>query len=910
MQPRPRGRVDFIDRHTTSFVRTYVRITSLTTLVLAACSGSAPPRSVPPPPVARASAAERPPPLPGPAIAAEPVASTTETPELIAPLDPEPQVTDRCILSTRYPDLTKWTDADVEPRVFDSENGGRSLDELGEEARSKVPISGVCDVRTRDKVEHAIVSEPGGKLGAAKPWDHHTSVTYRDLVANALELTADEQHQLDRDGMVVPARLGYATFASAYYDIHRAQLPIFVSADSIMHAIYASHDVLLARLESQELVGRLDRALALMHCQIATIKDYPKEVAQDLDLYLTVARTLLANAVVRSELGQTSRATELADLIRRAGALTKVELFGRERAFDASMYTPRGHYAGDPELEAYFRTAMWMSRLELNLVSRDTRSSTPGIIPNPAETPREAVDALALADLAQRTGALTDLAAIDRAWAAFAGGREDVSLEELVKLRKQANIGKLEIPGSADKLRKTIGTRFPRTVNVFPNPNVPNLPVIATAIGPRITPDTVALGALPSSTDPNEAAANLGFALGHDRARAYLPPRSEWGKLAAARTAFQQASAHGDAYGAWLEAIVALAHTPKGQLPSFMATSAFADLRLDTALAAYGQLRHNHVLIAAQLYDVGGCEIPDGYVEPVPEVYAALVEWAKRGEQTFAALDRKDKTGGVKYFKRVQQLATVLRAITVHELAGKTLTTEEKRFLAMAVEMREAEAWNYSGSFPVPTYDGWYIDLFPDTDVAFHTASFIADYATHIHEDAQWIDYLGAKGPHLGVFVVDVDGAPRLMAGPVAQAFAATGPLDHRYTDQTADTATSVMAWAASYTAAAPTEVPLTVTVMRPGATLPRRPRGTTPAVTPGIVIETTADRGDATIELRDHHFVTLETLKTTIVAGKTTVPISDAVAPKVESVVVHVGNFAGRVDLDVNGRGSKQFGR
>jgi hypothetical protein len=55
---------------------------------------------------------------------------------------------------------------------------------------------------------------------------------------------------------------------------------------------------------------------------------------------------------------------------------------------------------------------------------------------------------------------------------------------------------------------------------------------------------------------------------------------------------------------------------------------------------------------------------------------------------------------------------------------------------------------------------------------------------------------------------------------------------------------------------------------------------------------------------------VTLETLKTTIVAGKTTVPISDAVAPKVESVVVHVGNFAGRVDLDVNGRGSKQFGR
>src|SRR5262249_29385740 len=156
----------------------------------------------------------------------------------------------------------------------------------------------------RDKLEATLVAPHRGTSLATTPWDHHAAIENRGLVRDALSLTADEEQRLDRDGLVVPARLAYDDYSSAYYDIHRPQIPVFVTADSILHAVYASHDALVAKLEHEELIGRLDRALGAMHCMLpSAAKDYPKEVAQDLDLYLTVARDLLMNDAVRGELG-------------------------------------------------------------------------------------------------------------------------------------------------------------------------------------------------------------------------------------------------------------------------------------------------------------------------------------------------------------------------------------------------------------------------------------------------------------------------------------------------------------------------------------------------------------------------------------------------------------------------------
>src|SRR6476619_886120 len=48
-----------------------------------------------------------------------------------------------------------------------------------------------------------------------------------------------------------------------------------------------------------------------------------------------------------------------------------MQLFGVKREVDLSQFKPRGHYAGTPALEAYFRGMMWMGRIDLPMLVTD-----------------------------------------------------------------------------------------------------------------------------------------------------------------------------------------------------------------------------------------------------------------------------------------------------------------------------------------------------------------------------------------------------------------------------------------------------------------------------------------------------------------------------------------------------------
>mgnify|MGYP006137070357 CR=1 FL=1 len=166
-------------------------------------------------------------------------------------------------------------------------------------------------------------------------------------------------------------------------------------------------------------------------------------------------------------------------------------------------------------------------------------------------------------------------------------------------------------------------------------------------------------------------AVELGYMLGNDRARTYIRATgAAVDNLTTARSLLGTATLGADLYSKWLTAIRELATVPTGAKPSFMETSAFADMRLNTMLTAYGQLRHNHVLVAAQAYDQGGCEIPDGYVEPAPAPYAALADYARHAANAFRSLDRTKGAEAVTYFTRVEKLMKVLVQISREELAG------------------------------------------------------------------------------------------------------------------------------------------------------------------------------------------------------------------------------------------------
>jgi hypothetical protein len=73
------------------------------------------------------------------------------------------------------------------------------------------------------------------------------------------------------------------------------------------------------------------------------------------------------------------------------------------------------------------------------------------------------------------------------------------------------------------------------------------------------------------------------------------------------------------------------------------------------------------------------------------------------------------------------------------------------------------------------------------------------------------------------------------------------------------------------------------------------------------LAIEAPSALGEVTIELRDHHFVKIGALVVQVGAGRTTAKLPDVAG--VESLLVRAGAFTGRVDLNLDGIGSREFG-
>ena len=663
---------------------------------------------------------------------------------------------------------------------------------------------------------------------ASTPWDGATPPKYLDRIDAHLHLTREEHDKLKKNKFVVLDRFAYTSYAAAFHDVFQEQLPLFVGVDPILHAVFRGTELSLERVERKRLIPALMTMLKKLRGTFAaTAGALDATTRSDLDVYLGVAAALAPQpAAPRSFVGSSSssippeppkpklsllRGTESAkndavirDLVescRNDRTLKAVTIFGRERMVDFSQLEPRGHYVTNymsgetgPAIEDYFRSMMWLSRLELNLVSRSSKSSHPTI--DPSETPREVKAAIALAELVERSGASSELRLFDEIYTAYAGRREDVSPAKLLEIA-QANGIRASEPDPTPKLKTAIGEGFVRTARTHFTPeNAPKLPVIFTLIGPRIVPDVAPLTRVVHDAIPDRTrlgAADVGYILGHDRAATHIrdfasqPGLPEAFKRARAELDANAALSH-DVYGSWLRSILALRDLPTGVVPSFVKTDAYADHRLSSALVGFGQLRHTFVLLAAQGYDAYGCEIPDAYVEPLPTVFEALG----------AHVRNMRASASTKGWSGLERVIAMLAKVARDETSGRLLSEPERRWLAMVSE--HIPNGGYVSSGEPPKWTGWYFDMFEDREHgASKSTSFIADYFTLTN--AGEVAYLGAEGPRLGVFIVDTNGAPRAMVGPVAKGFEAHAPIDGRLNDENVfdDGTKKSAAWRATY---------------------------------------------------------------------------------------------------------------
>lgn len=681
---------------------------------------------------------------------------------------------------------------------------------------------------------------------ASTPWNG-APPKFLDRIDAHYHLTASENRTLAQNGFVVLDRAQFPSYAAAFHDVFQQQLPLYVAMDPVYHAVFKGTELVLARIERRELKPALTRMLRALRRGVREAGGrYSAETLADVATYVRVADELADDDYHRQN------KLELTLALERGEGLETVSLFGRERVVDFSQFVPRGHYTdGEPgekggSLVTYFRALQWLSRLEFNLVSRGCASSAAGAADCRAETPREARAAMALAEIAQRAGADVELRRFERVYATFGGAREDVSPTALRELMQTAGItaGAPEAPAA---LKAAIGPRFARTAAThFRSEGTGALPVIATLVGLRVPPDTGPLTSLVHDTIEDRKTMSpggeVGYLLGHDAAKTTLArDLISFPGLAAAldtgrQTLRTQTERRDDVYGTWLRAILALGEPPRGAVPSFYAKPAFASRRMESALVAYGQLRHTFVLLAAQGYDSYGCEIPDAYVEPELAALDRLMEHVQKlrtlsGPKTYAGLLRS---------------LDMLRRIAGRELSGAALPEADRRWLGMVSEY--VPTGGYAGdSGEPPKWTGWYYDMFEDREHgALESAAFVADYFTMTNHGTS--ETLGAEAPRLGVFVVDVGGEPRAMVGPVAKGYAASVPLEKGRATDEAPPAPELRAapWRTPYAASEATTMPGDldfVTVACPG-----------PTPTYRVVLAAREDVGVVKVELLDHH--------------------------------------------------------
>lgn len=623
----------------------------------------------------------------------------------------------------------------------------------------------------------AVMAEAKGPTkrpaGQWKAWDKKTPPKYLDKVTEHLGLTAPEKKLLEQNGFVVPLRHRVPSYGVALHEVHRQELPLYVSADAVMQSIFLSHEDLMLQTETG-LASELATVLEKMHDALVTNeKQYHPDVAKDADVYLSVARGLLGTDP--KDLGKLGGEFEpIVSKAEEAKGIGQVVLFGRPRNVDFSFYQPRGMYERTA-LHQYFRAMVWLTRLELNVSSRGAASSAPSL--EPKETPREATLALVLADLTQRAQVTSDIAKMERFYRTMAGRREDIPLDELVKMKKGIPLDDPE--AAAKALRAQVGERFPRTVNQHVRTYwAERLPAIATFFGVGIVPDAGAISALTSKGQPRVVRApEVAFSLGHDRARRYAGADLTAVQLETSQKIMTRAPRGPDLYSTWLGAVRSLADKPHGTVPTFFSTDAFADTRVASAITSYGQIRHAYVLHAVQVYEEGGCVIPDAYVDPALPVFDAILAYADRLEAEKTVFAESADVAG--YVSRVRTFVGSLRAIAEDELAGRALSPTQLSFLRMVAEYIPAGR-GYTAHTP-GRFNGWYPHLYSQKVSAFEDASFAADFYTAPFNGV--VSFAGARQPRLGIFVVDASGEPRVMVGPVTRGLDRVVPIGRLRTD-------------------------------------------------------------------------------------------------------------------------------
>jgi len=603
----------------------------------------------------------------------------------------------------------------------------------------------------------------------------------------------------------------------------RMGVPVFITADTLLHLYHVQFDETLKDVEEREFFEDI-RALTevLLEDALALYDAYTgdlKEAARRNIAYLAVAQQLIDPDADVPELVTDVVAHELAK-IDAHGGFQESDIFIYEE--DYSQYVPRGHYTRSDELERYFKTLMWYGRMAFLLKGAEAWGPSGDALISVYDARIQTLHAVLLATglEAVEVGERTGREVWDRIYAVtsfYVGLADDLTPHEYIEtlgqvfgnefmptdLEDEDNYFALKVELSLLRSPAIYGG----TGNIYIAPPVTpeSLDEVLENtkgmrfMGQRFIPDSYMFQHLvfPEVLDYTGDWDPQPFTLGNTGVRwARCYPRGldvmailgsscaetilaaegdtdyvdyalRFDELKGEFDAFDVSDWNRNLYWGWLYSLQALIGEFPVGYPNFMRTEAWEKKELNAALASWTELRHDTILYAKQSYTPGETSIPPvpevtGYVEPVPEFYGrllALTRMTRQGLSDFDALSEQAAD-------RLETLEDVLSRLI--EIANKELANQ-----------------------PLSGDDYEYIEAFGETveeavvgveDEGVKT-TLVADVHTHgvegkvVEEGVGNVDLILVACPIANGSVV-------LAAGPVLSYYEFKHPMDDRLTDE------------------------------------------------------------------------------------------------------------------------------
>ena len=620
---------------------------------------------------------------------------------------------------------------------------------------------------------------------------------YLDSLSALFALTPEERDLLFQHGFMVTERKTFDSYGDALHQLWRHDMPLFITTDSILHALHRSYDNLLTLVESQYIVDELGSALSELSAAWPTLDGrYATDPGMnasvnDLDVYLTVARSLLAGAAIPSQGGNNAVVNDILTSIDGLQPSLYPLFNDTPRFVDWSQFQPRGHYTESETLSRYFRAMMWLGRTEFRL-------TIPPGDPAPSSVDREIIDAFLLNELVSGNPAEPRLARIDEVIESLVGPSDNVTLPEMTRLKDAAAVqsaGELLDTTVMDRVKTELASGNYSAQSILSqilihdpfHPEALNPPYAFLLMGQRFLLDSYVMGQvvydriafegqrpfreLPSPLD-------VLYALGNDDVLPLL--RSELDayhyatNLEALRylvDGYDASFWKGNLYNVWLAAIRTLSQSGRAEgVPAFMKTGAWQQEKMITQLASWAELRHDNLLYGKQSYTGGfTCTYPSVYLEPIPEFYARLHEFAQTAGPLLGSVPLSDfyHRRVVTYYDKMGTTMGMLETIARKELDGVPFTSDEQIFLSSVLCLGNGGCASIE--------NGWFRDLFFDTGdyPTLQQNRVVADVHT-APTDASGnmvghVLHVGTSKPKLGIFLATLPGGvPTAYAGAVA----------------------------------------------------------------------------------------------------------------------------------------------